>query len=137
MQYLGLVAGLAGVALIAACAPEDRMPSGAELYGDYCVACHGTDARGTGPASRSAPVPAPDLTTLAARNGGAFPLTRVMSQVDGYARGRKDHGGAMPELGHLLDGPLVRVDTGDGAMTPTPAKLLAIADYLESVQRQP
>lgn len=137
MQYLGLVAGLAGVAVLVACAPEDRMPGGAELYGDYCVACHGADARGSGTTSRNAPGSMPDLTTLTARNGGTFPLVRVMSQVDGYARGRKEHGGAMPELGHLLDGPLVRVETGSGVMTPTPAKLLAIADYLESVQRQP
>jgi hypothetical protein len=120
---------------LAACAPEERLPSGAELYNDYCVACHGTAARGDGAQAARVRAPVADLTTLAARNGGEFPLARVMSKVDGYARGTQPYSGAMPELGHLLDGPLVRVDTGDGYLTPTPAKLLMIAEYLETLQQ--
>lgn len=135
MRYLGIVAGLAGAGLIWACAPEERIPSGAALYADYCAACHGTDARGSGPEAAGVGVAIPDLTTIAARNNGVFPLAEVMSKVDGYARGRSPGRSVMPELGHLLDGPLVRVDTGDGMLTPTPAKLIAIADYLKTVQR--
>jgi len=135
MQHVGILAGLAAVGLLWACAPEERLPSGAQLYGDYCAACHGADARGSGPVASGVGVPVPDLTTLSARNGGVFPLVRVMSKVDGYARGESPGRAVMPELGHLLDGPLVRVDTGDGRMTPTPAKLIAIAEYIEGVQR--
>lgn len=49
---------------------------GAELYAQHCVACHGNDLKGTGPA----PYPyraAPDLTTLARRHGGNFPGSYV------------------------------------------------------------
>lgn len=51
-------------------------PTGAELYGQYCAACHGHDLKGTGPAPEPYQAP-PDLTTLARRNGGKFPDAQV------------------------------------------------------------
>ncbi len=125
----------AGAAALAGCAPEERVPSGHALYGQHCAACHGADGRGDAQVARALAVEMPDLGTLSARAGGTFPLVAVMSKVDGYARGVGGGGSQMPELGHLLDGPLVRVDTGDGRMTPTPAKLVAIAEYLRTLQR--
>jgi mono/diheme cytochrome c family protein len=47
-------------------------PSGAELYGQYCVACHGSDLKGNGSFPAPYRVP-PDLTTLARRHAGRFP----------------------------------------------------------------
>ena len=52
-------------------------PTGAELYMQYCVACHGSDLKGTGPAPEPYKAP-PDLTTLARRSGGKFPETHVL-----------------------------------------------------------
>jgi hypothetical protein len=40
----------------------------------------------------------------------------------------------MPEFGALLDGDLVPLDTGDGVLTPTPRKLVALLEYIESAQ---
>jgi mono/diheme cytochrome c family protein len=52
-------------------------PSGAELFNQFCAACHGLDLKGTGrpPAPYKMP---PDLTTLARRNGGKFPKAQVV-----------------------------------------------------------
>jgi mono/diheme cytochrome c family protein len=52
-------------------------PTGAELYNQYCVSCHGKDLKGTGPAPEPYKAPS-DLTTLARRNGGRFPETHVL-----------------------------------------------------------
>jgi mono/diheme cytochrome c family protein len=52
-------------------------PSGAELFAQYCAACHGNDLKGTGPAPEPYKAP-PDLTTLARRNGGQFPDAHVL-----------------------------------------------------------
>ena len=60
-------AATAAIAAIAATAS-----SGAELYAQHCVACHGNDLKGSGPAPYPYR-PAPDLTTLARRHGGKFP----------------------------------------------------------------
>ena len=120
--------------VVAACMPREYAPSGQALYNENCAACHGPGGTGDGPAAGAYAEPLPDLTTLAARNDGVFPLREVMTQIDGYGRGARV-GEGMPEMGHLLDGPVTRVDTGDGIMTPTPVKLLALARHVESLQR--
>ena len=108
--------------------------SGADLYGEFCASCHGAGGRGDGPdAAGMDPKPA-DLTRISARNGGAFPLAEVMSTIDGYRRAQAGDL-AMPEFGVMLeDAPMVLVDTGDGIETPTPAPLLAVAEYLRTIQ---
>ena len=124
----------ATLALAVACAPMPKTV-GKSLYQNNCTACHGTGARGDGPLADSLRTPPPDLTLISRRNGGTFPMADVMSQIDGYTRSR--HGDtAMPEFGiDLQDGPLVLLDTGDGIETPTPSRLVALAEYLRSIQR--
>lgn len=130
--HAGAFLGVAMVAL-AACAPEKQV-SGRALYLDYCASCHGPGGKGDGPAAEGLGKAPADLTGIAARNGGVFPMARVMSTIDGYTR-RSDRTSVMPELGVALqEGPLVLVDTGDGIMTPTPVNLVALADYLATLQ---
>ena len=104
-------------------------PEGERLFADNCTACH--DYRGTGAALIGGQA-APDLTTIAARNGGTFPRAWVLSQIDGYGRG-KVPAEIMPEFGALLTGESVPVDV-DGTLTPTPRPLAALLAYLESIQ---
>ena len=67
-----------------------------------CAACHGPDAKGNGPLAvaeqlKNAP---PDLTTLAKKNKGIFPLNAIYDIIDGRreigAHGTRD----MPVWGH-------------------------------------
>lgn len=111
----------------------DKMPSGAQDFADYCSACHGPGGKGDGElASGLAKRPA-DLTGLAARNGGAFPTTRVMAKIWGYTGGKGGES-PMPNFGPLLDSDLVPYDGGDGIMTPTPLRLVQIAEHLKTIQ---
>ena len=83
--------------------------------------------------ARAMRVPPKNLTLLSVRSGDTFPTARVLSTIDGYARSDID-GPAMPEFGELLSGELVPYDSGDGVLTPTPRKLVAITEYLRSIQ---
>jgi len=56
-----------------------------------------------------------------------------MSKIWGYSHGEAPSA-LMPKFAPLMAGPTVLVDTGDGIMTPTPLRLVAIAAYLETVQ---
>ena len=51
-------------------------------YVRYCVSCHGKTARGDGPLADDLRVPVPDLTTMAARNGGEYPHARVVRIIE-------------------------------------------------------
>jgi len=129
---IAIVTALPVVALVAACAP-DNMPDpseGALLFADNCTACH--DYRGTGSAVLAGGQAAPDLTRIAARNNGVFPRAEVLSQIDGYGRG-KVSSEVMPEFGALLSGDPVPVEV-NGTLTPTPRPLAALLAYLESIQ---
>ena len=125
---------LAAVALpVAACAPEPEPSEGAAAYRDYCAICHGDRGTGNGAIARKLAVPPPDLTTIAARNGGVFPLQQVAASVYGYTG--KHEADLMPEFSPLLDGPEVTVTGPDGETARMPQRLADVVLYLKSLQR--
>lgn len=119
---------------LAACVAPDEGFDGRLAYAEDCAACHGNSGQGNGPeGALLAPAPA-DLTVLSASNGGVFPRDAVLSTIDGYLRGDR-FGAAMPEFGARDQGPTVVVEGEDGLGTPIPARLLALVEYLETIQR--
>jgi hypothetical protein len=74
--------------------------SGEELFDRFCASCHGAEARGDGPVSRSLNVAVPDLTTIAVRYG-EFPAGRVRDVIDGRGIDTQAHGTrTMPVWGY-------------------------------------
>lgn len=134
MKSIVTLVGFAGLSLfVAACAPQDvDMPDpgeGAALFNQNCASCHGLNADLT---TRELATAAPDLQRISRRHKGEFPRTKVLSQIDGYGRGRVSSA-QMPEFGALLEGDLIPVEV-DGVFTPTPRPLAALLTYLESIQ---
>ena len=61
--------------------------SGKQMYLQYCSSCHGKDGKGDGTVSRDLKVRVPDLTGLAKKNKGVYPLDDVVAahrRVDGW-----------------------------------------------------
>lgn len=130
--------GLAAALALAGCAMEDAGVDldrgGALMFRQDCAACHGIDGRGGGSFGQELLTEPPDLTRIAARNAGVFPLDEVMTVIDGYHRGER-FSAAMPEFGAGDMGPMVTVPGPEGLGTPVPLRLLELARYLESIQR--
>lgn len=63
--------------------PPSRDQSGAQLYRQYCGACHGPQADGQGPMAPALRQPPPDLTRIAERRGGVFPEAQLARIIDG------------------------------------------------------
>lgn len=83
--------------------PANYVPSGGQIFKQYCAACHGADAKGNGPVRMALKSPAPDLTTLAKRHGGKFPYTYVTGVLR-FGPGVRSHGsGSMPMWGPLFE----------------------------------
>jgi len=76
---------------------------GENLYGVYCASCHGEDGKGNGAMAAWLKVPPADLTRIAARNGGKFPLERVDRIISGQEALPSGHGTrAMPIWGPVF-----------------------------------
>jgi mono/diheme cytochrome c family protein len=65
---------------------------GDNLYKAYCASCHGVAAKGNGPMAQWLRVQPADLTRIAARNGGDFPLARVERIISGEQLLPSGHG---------------------------------------------
>jgi mono/diheme cytochrome c family protein len=89
--------------------PEVTVPplivsiNGSNLYKTYCASCHGEDAKGHGQMAVWLKVPPSDLTRIAARDGGDFPLARVERIISGEETLPRGHGTrAMPIWGPIF-----------------------------------
>lgn len=103
------------------------------LFKKNCVSCHGVTGQGGGPLSAGLGTAPANLTQIAARRDGVWPMLEIMSILDGYLKAtnpRQD----MPIIEDLLDNEMVEFDTGNGLMTLVPAKLVEVTNYLESLQ---
>lgn len=131
-RFVRAVAGIGLMAGLAACVDTKPDTTGAQDFAAYCSSCHGAAGKGDGELAGDLARRPADLTKLALRNGGTFPTTKVMAQIWGYA-GAKGRG-VMPDFGPLLEGDMVPYDGGDGIETPTPIRLVQLAEYLRSLQ---
>jgi len=101
---------------------------GPELYAAYCASCHGKDAKGEGPAAKSLRTATPDLTRIAARNGGMFPFVRVQRIISGEDQSPTAHGTReMPVWGPLFSEVSWDQDLGR-------VRIYSLAKYLEEIQ---
>ena len=119
--------------LLLLASPLDAQTTGKQLFLNNCVSCHGVTGQGNGAvAGRLSTQPA-DLTQIAARRGGVWPMLEVMGILDGYSRGtlpRED----MPVFEALLDNEMAEFDTGNGVNILVPKKLIDVVNYLETLQ---
>lgn len=106
---------------------------GESLFLENCVSCHGLNGHGDGPNAKGLGTVPADLTKIAARRDGVWPMLEVMSIIDGYSRNtlpRED----MPVFESFLDNDMVEFDTGNGVDILVPSKLIEIVSYLETLQ---
>ena len=103
---------------------------GPDLFRSYCAACHGTDAKGTGPVAPALKAKVSDLTFLARNNRGSFPSARVRSIIMGdevvASHGSRD----MPIWGPIFH------ETEKEQALPKDVKLANLLQYLESIQQK-
>jgi mono/diheme cytochrome c family protein len=123
-------------AVLSACAsgeaPRQQAAAGERQYKVSCAACHGADARGTGPVAPLLTVAVPDLTHIAARRGGQFPELEIFRIIDGQSD-LAGHGPRhMPVWGYEFFG-----DDADDEVAHRQAtdKIDRLVAYLRSIQR--
>ena len=125
---------LALAALLPASPVAAQNPAmGGDLFFTYCASCHGEDATGAGPMTSILTIAPPDLTGLAAQNGGVFPRARVAYRIDGRDP-LPAHGGDMPFFGDLFEGETAAMKTDSGQPILTGRGIVDLVAWLESIQ---
>jgi mono/diheme cytochrome c family protein len=117
MKFIGLTAFVLMVSAFALAqnAPSETVPevrhvpitdvpsnSGKQMFNSYCAVCHGSDAKGSGPAAAALKNVPTDLTLLAQRNGGKYPAAHVASVIRGQAVTPSHGSQEMPIWGPLF-----------------------------------
>jgi mono/diheme cytochrome c family protein len=101
---------------------------GGALYTHYCSVCHGVEGKGNGPAAVALKNTPTDLTQIARKNGGKYPVLAVQQAIkntDGIAA----HGiPGMPVWGVLL------VSSADDRARGV-LRINNLTSYIEGLQR--
>jgi mono/diheme cytochrome c family protein len=111
-------------------APPIASIEGKANFDAYCAVCHGSDARGHGPAAPAMKAPVPDLTAYATRHGGKFDRVAVEMAIR--------QPGAIPTPAHGVEampiwGEVFRAE--DRARNTL--RVQNLVRYLESLQAPP
>jgi mono/diheme cytochrome c family protein len=131
-----VLSGVAALALAGGAFAFDAVTladySGEEIYLRFCASCHGDEAMGDGPVSRSLNVAVPDLTRIAARYG-EFPAGLVRDVIDGRGIDTRAHGTReMPVWGYEF-----WIEEGADVTAQRAARdaINKLVEHLRSIQR--
>lgn len=135
ISLVGLSALLAASLVMASETPKiKKIPAhptssiaGQDLFREYCAVCHGSDAKGTGPAAAALKVKPADLTQISQKNGGKYPEVRVQRIINGddevQAHGSRD----MPIWGQIMRHMSSNQDLGA-------VRIFNLVKYIETIQ---
>jgi hypothetical protein len=121
------------LSLLSMASSLDAESAGGSLYQEHCLQCHGPDGRGDGVAAADLATAPADLTRIAARRDGVWPMLEVMAIIDGYSRNTLPRAD-MPVFEEFLDNEMVEFDSGNGITVLVPTKLVEIATFLLALQ---
>lgn len=114
-------------------------------YQSNCASCHGISAKGDGPMSTELKRRPTDLTVLAKKNNGIFPLNSVYKIIDGRDEIASHGSREMPVWGYRFVPPKhFDLKLGDDYIylppnSPGPvvhARILAVIDFLNRIQEK-
>lgn len=113
------------------------MDFGKREFESKCASCHGLSAKGDGPVANQLKKRPPDLTLLAKRNGGVFPMARLYEVIDGTnvpAHGTRD----MPIWGreYKIQAGEHYVDTPYDPEAYVRARILSLLEYINRLQEK-
>ena len=132
-----MLAGL--LALSAACwaQPAPRADMGKLEYESHCAICHGDNGRGNGELRKFLTKAPTDLTTMAKRNGGAFPNQMAWEVIDGRTEVGPHGTRAMPVWGRAYrQEAYAQLTTAYEPEWYVRNRIVALLDYLSRIQEK-
>ena len=131
-----VLSGITAVMSPGAVQAQQKTDLGKTEYYSKCAVCHGLSGKGEGSFGEVLKVNMPDLTLIAKRNGGVFPVDRVKMAIDGRATPRAHGTSEMPIWGtrYSLEAAPRYDDFRYDSEAFVQVRLLALVDYLYRLQ---
>jgi len=140
MKRSSVPAVLLGTAMAISCGfayAGGKADVGKREYNNNCAVCHGLSGKGNGPLAAIVETRIPDLTTLAARNGGVFPMEHVYDTIDSGVAVKAHGTREMPVWGSYY-----RAESGEHYadveaeynQAVVRARILSLAEYIYRLQ---
>lgn len=133
-SWLGVAVCLGFATAAMAESDTDEFALGRQEYLASCAACHGEAADGNGSIATMFKTRVPNLTQIAKKNDGVFPLLKVIHIVDGRT-GLRGHGNPMPVFGQRYSIGARDLAGTYGAEVIVRARVLDLVLYLQSIQK--
>ena len=139
VMVASVTVGLSAVAL------AQDLDAGKLEFQSSCATCHGTDGKGKGPLSGQLKVAPADLTVLAKKNNGVFPVNAVYETIYGIKRIVAHGPPDMPIWGYRYYArntapgskkPDHYIDFSSDPDTIARTRMLAVVDYLNRIQQK-
>jgi len=120
--------------LTATAIAQPRVDIGKREFETKCAVCHGTDGRGLGPYAEQLKRTLPDLTTMAARNGGVFPVTQTYVMIEGAGGGHGTREMPVWGLAYTIQAAEELPDLPYNQAMFVRTRIMALLEYLNKLQ---
>lgn len=131
VRVLACMAGLTAATLVVA---QSKPDVGKREYETKCAVCHGKDGKGSGPYADQLKRSLPDLTTLAQRNGGVFPVSRTYEAIEGAGKGHGPRDMPVWGLDYTAQATEALPDLPYNQALYVRTRIMALLEYLNQLQ---
>jgi mono/diheme cytochrome c family protein len=123
----------AGMTPLAAAA-QAKVDIGKREFESNCAVCHGKDGKGNGPYAEQLKRSLPDLTTMAKRNGGVFPVSKTYEVIEGAGKGHGTRDMPVWGLDYTIQASEAMPDLPYNQAMYVRTRIMALLEYLNQLQ---
>ena len=113
---------------------QPRVDLGKRDFEAKCAVCHGKDGKGSGPYAEQLKRPLPDLTTMARRNGGIFPVNQTYATIEGAGKGHGPRDMPVWGLDYTAKATEVLPEMPYNQALYVRTRIMALLEYLSQLQ---
>jgi mono/diheme cytochrome c family protein len=137
MRFKGLVPTAVACVMCSMAAlalAQPKMDLGKREFQNKCAVCHGVDGKGGGPYAEQLKRSLPDLTTLAKRNGGVFPVSKTYETIEGAGKGHGTRDMPVWGLDYTIQAADALPELPYNQAVYVRSRIMALLEYLNQLQ---
>jgi mono/diheme cytochrome c family protein len=113
---------------------QAKVDLGKREFETKCAVCHGIDGKGGGPYAEQLKRSLPDLTTLARRNGGVFPVSKTYETIEGAGKGHGTRDMPVWGLDYTIQAAEALPDLPYNQAVYVRTRIMSLLEYLNQLQ---